>query len=294
VVDSEALANVFCECWDFAFSVQLRRQTTPKTEVSSRSLPPCSRLSQHNFAVRDQLVYTANDLKVLYELCYLTRMKSLVVQKVGVTQSGSLVDTWVCMCVGHVRSGSFYEVIVLSSVRPRIGQHWRVTAVCWRAHNVTRNSSCPTAMQHGVCSSRLLIAVFTTAASCQHCIQNCPVLSTLCSELARPVNTVFRTAPSCQHWSIARYTILIIAVKYTLMFVWIIVYSIYISFPVLLVPWLFVYCLNLVLNCSYCWVKRVLDALVYWCTDALMYLIVLILHNCSFTNKTTKQMHTQF
>jgi len=92
-------------------------------------------------AVRDQPVYTANDLKALYELRYLTRVKSLVVQKVGVTQSGSLVDTWVCMCVGHVQSGLFYEVIVLSSVKPLIGQHWRVPAVRWRAHNVTRNSS---------------------------------------------------------------------------------------------------------------------------------------------------------
>ena len=68
----------------------------------------------------------------------------------GVTQSGSLVDTWVCMCGVHVHSGLFYEVIVLSSVRPLTGQHWRVPAVCWRAHNVTRNSSCPTAMQHRV------------------------------------------------------------------------------------------------------------------------------------------------
>jgi hypothetical protein len=153
-------------------------------------LPPCSRQSQHNFAVRDQPVYTANDLKALYELRYLTRMKSLEVQKVGVTQSGSLVDTWVCMCVGHVQSGSFYEVIVLSSVRPETGQHWMVPAVCWRAHNVTRNSSYPTAMQHGVCRSRLLITVFRTALSCQLCVQNCPVVSTLCSELPRPVNTV--------------------------------------------------------------------------------------------------------
>lgn len=118
-------------------------------------------------SVRDQPVYTANDLKALYELSYLTRMKSLVVQKVGVTQSGSLVDTWVCMCVGHVQSGLFYEVIVLSSVRPLIGQHWRVPAVCWRARNVTRNSSCPTAMQHGLLQN----------PSAHHCVQNCHVLS---------------------------------------------------------------------------------------------------------------------
>ena len=97
----------------------------------------------------------------------MTRMKSPVGQKVGVTQSGSLVDTWVCMCVGHVQSGLFCEVIVLSSVRPLIGQHWRVPAVCWRAHNVTRNSSCPTAMQHGVLQKPPAL----------HCVQNCPVLS---------------------------------------------------------------------------------------------------------------------
>jgi hypothetical protein len=119
-----------------------------------------------HLAVRDQPVYTAKDLKALYELRYLTRMKSLVVQKVGVTQSGSLFDTCICMCVGHFQSG-FYEVIVLSSVRPLIGQHWRVPAVCWRAHNVTRNSSCPTAMQHGILRK----------PSAHHCVQNCPVVS---------------------------------------------------------------------------------------------------------------------
>jgi len=64
------------------------------------------------------------------------------------------------------------------------------------------------------------------------------------------------------------------------MLVEIIVNSIYIYFTVLLVPWLFVYCLNLVLNCSYCWVKRVLDALVYLYTEQKE---TLNLHNCSFT-----------
>jgi hypothetical protein len=91
-VDKVALAHVCCECLGFAFSVALA--PSPNDTLNGSQQPIVAAMFQTaraQLAVRDQPLYTANDLKALYEFRYLTRMKSLVVQKVGVTQAGSFV-----------------------------------------------------------------------------------------------------------------------------------------------------------------------------------------------------------
>jgi hypothetical protein len=147
-----ALAHVCCECSGFAFLVAL---TPPPNDTQNGSQQPIVaamfQTATTQLAERDQALSTANDFKGALRVSLLNKNEIAGSTKGESDASGQFGLTRGFACVWVTFSlVLFYNVIVLSSVRPLIGQHWRVPVVCWRAHNVTENSSCPTAMQYAV------------------------------------------------------------------------------------------------------------------------------------------------